>query len=43
MSTEENKAVVRRFFEVLLSTNEILSPEFRFYFAGTPDPMDLES
>jgi steroid delta-isomerase-like uncharacterized protein len=48
MSTEENKTVVRRFFEELLSTDnlaladEILSPDFRFYFAGSPDPMDLE-
>ena len=48
MSIEENKAVVRRFFEELLSTDdltvadEILSPSFRFYFAGSPDPMDLE-
>jgi predicted ester cyclase len=48
MSIEENKAVVRRFFEELLSTDdltvadEILSPGFRFYFAGGPDPMDLE-
>ena len=49
MSAEENRAVVRRFFEELLSTDnlavadEILSPGFRFYFAGSPDPMDLES
>jgi predicted ester cyclase len=49
MSIEENKAVVRRFFEELLSTDnfavadELLSPEFRFYFAGSPDPMDLHS
>jgi predicted ester cyclase len=49
MSAEENKAVVRRFFEELLSTDnlavadEILSPGFRFYFAGSPEPMDLES
>jgi steroid delta-isomerase-like uncharacterized protein len=49
MSAEENKAVVRRFFEELLSTDnlavadEILSPDFHFYFAGSPDPMDLES
>ena len=49
MSAEENKAVVRRFFEELLSTDnlamadELLSPGFRFYFAGSPDPMDLES
>jgi predicted ester cyclase len=48
MSTEENKAVVRRFFEELLSTDnlaladEILSPDFRLYFAGSPDPMDLK-
>ena len=48
MSIVENKAVVRRFFEELLSTDnfaladELLSPEFRFYFAGSPDPMDLE-
>jgi predicted ester cyclase len=48
MSIEENKAVVRRFFEELLSTDnlaladELLSPGFRFYFAGSPDPMDLE-
>jgi steroid delta-isomerase-like uncharacterized protein len=49
MSTEENKAVVRRFFEVLLSTDnlavadELLSPDFCFYFAGSPQPMDVES
>ena len=49
MPVGENKAVVRRFFEELLSTDnfavaeEILSPDFRFYFAGSPDPMDLES
>jgi steroid delta-isomerase-like uncharacterized protein len=47
MSIEENKAVVRRFFEELLSTDnlavadELLSPDFRFYFAGSPDPMGL--
>jgi len=49
MSTEENKAVVRRFFGELLSSDnlaladELLSPGFRFYFAGNPDPMDLKS
>jgi steroid delta-isomerase-like uncharacterized protein len=49
MSTDENKAVVRRFFEELLSTDnlaiadELLSPDFYFYFAGSPEPMDLES
>ena len=49
MSIEENKAVVRRFFEELLSTNnfavadELLSPSVRFYFAGSPVAMDLES
>jgi len=49
MSIEENKAKVRRFFEELLSTDnfavadEILSPDFRFYFAGSPVAMDLES
>jgi predicted ester cyclase len=49
MSIEENKAIVRRFFEELLSTDnfavadEILSPAFRFYFAGSPVAMDLES
>ncbi len=48
MSIEENMAVVRRFFEELLSTDdlavadELLSAGFRFYFAGSPDPMDLE-
>jgi predicted ester cyclase len=48
MSIEENKAVVRRFFEELLSTDnfavadEILSPGFRFHFAGSPEPLDLE-
>ena len=48
MSTEGNKAVVRRFFEELLSTDnlaladEILSPDFRFYFAGSPDPIGLK-
>jgi predicted ester cyclase len=49
MSTEENKVVVRRFFEELLSTDnlaladELLFPGFRFYFAGSPEPMDLQS
>jgi len=49
MSAEENKAVVRRFLEELLSTDnfafadELLSRDFRFYFAGSPDPMNLES
>jgi steroid delta-isomerase-like uncharacterized protein len=49
MSIEENKAIVRRFFEELLSTDnfsvadEILAPDFRFFFAGGPDPMDLQS
>ena len=49
MSIGENKAIVRRFFEELLSTDnfavadEILSPDFRFYFAGSPVAMDLES
>jgi predicted ester cyclase len=49
MSIEENKAIVRRFFEELLSTDnfavadEILSPAFRFYFAGSPVAMDVES
>ena len=49
MSIEENKAVVRRFFVELLSTDnfavadELLSPDFRFYFAGSPEPMDLKS
>ena len=48
MSIEENKAVVRRFFEELLSTDnfaladELLRSDFRFYFAGSPDPMDLK-
>ena len=48
MSIEENKAVVRRFFEELLSTDdlavadEILSPGFRFYFAGSLEPLDLK-
>ena len=49
MSIEENKAIVRRFFEELLSTDnfavadELLSPDFRFYFAGGPVATDLES
>jgi steroid delta-isomerase-like uncharacterized protein len=49
MSMKENKAIVRRFFEELLSADnfavadEILSPDFRFYFAGNPTPMNLES
>jgi steroid delta-isomerase-like uncharacterized protein len=49
MSTQENKAAVRRFFEELLSTDnvaladELLSVDFCFYFAGSPTPMDLES
>jgi predicted ester cyclase len=46
--SEENKVVVRQFFEELLSkdnlavADELLSPDFRFYFAGSPDPMNLE-
>jgi len=49
MSTQENKAVVRRFFAELLSTDnlavadELLSSDFSFYFAGSPDPMDRVS
>jgi steroid delta-isomerase-like uncharacterized protein len=49
MSIEENRAVVQRFFGELFSTDdlavadELLSPGFRFDFAGSPDPMDLES
>ena len=49
MSTEENKIVVRRFFAELLSTDnlavadELLSPDFYFYFAGSPEPIDRES
>jgi predicted ester cyclase len=49
MSIKENKAIVRRFFEELLSTDnfavadEILSRGFRFYFAGSPVAMDLQS
>ncbi len=49
MSIQEDKAGVRRFFEELLSTDnfavadEILSPNFRSYFAGSPVAMDLES
>jgi predicted ester cyclase len=49
MSTQENKALVRRFYAELLSTDnlavadELLSSDFSFYFAGSPDPMDLES
>jgi steroid delta-isomerase-like uncharacterized protein len=48
VSIQENKAVVRRFIEELLSADnfsvadEILAPDFRFYFAGSPEPMDLE-
>ena len=46
--SEENKVVVRRFLEELLSTDnlaladELLSPDFRFYFAGSPDARNLE-
>ena len=49
MSIEENKAIVRRFFEELLSTDnfavadDLLSPDFHFYFAGGPVATDLES
>jgi steroid delta-isomerase-like uncharacterized protein len=48
MSVEENKAIVQRFLEELLSTDnlavadEILAPDLRFYFAGSLKPMDLE-
>ena len=49
MSIEENKAIVRGFFEELLSTDnfsvadEILAPDFRFYFAGSPEPKGTRS
>jgi predicted ester cyclase len=46
MSTEENKAVVRRFFELLeleqRIPEELLGPGFTYHVAGSP-PKDLEA
>jgi predicted ester cyclase len=46
MSTEENKALVRRFFEVLERDlrvpEELLGPGFTYHVAGSP-PKDLEA
>ncbi len=47
MSTETNKAVVRRYFEEIINgTNpaaaaELFAPDYRLYFAGNP-PMSAE-
>ncbi len=46
MSTEENKAIVRRFFELLALDQrvpeELLGPGFTYHVAGSP-PKDLEA
>jgi predicted ester cyclase len=46
MSTEENKALVRRFFELLelelRVPEELLGPGFTYHVAGSP-PKDLEA
>lgn len=46
MSTEENKAIVRRFFELLeleqRLPEELLGPGFTYHVAGSP-PKDLEA
>jgi predicted ester cyclase len=45
MSTEENKAIVRRFFAVVLSqgqfavVDELLAPTYVNYFPGLPEPL----
>lgn len=48
MSTEENKAIVRRFFEEILNkgnmavADELFAPNYRFHFPGAPEPTDSE-
>ena len=45
MSTEDNKAVVRRFYETLnradlAALDDVLAPNYVAYFAGIPTPID---
>ncbi len=45
MSTEEHKALVRRYLEAidrgdLAALDEILSPDFRYHLPGSPEPLD---
>jgi steroid delta-isomerase-like uncharacterized protein len=48
MSTEENKAVVRRYMEEGVNkgnveiADELFAPNFIFHFAGSPEPMNRE-
>lgn len=48
MSTEQNKTVARRFFELFSQGDmetigrELLSPEFVGHFPGMPEPLNLE-
>ena len=49
MSTEENKAIVRRLFSEALdrgnlaALDELVAPTFRFHVPGSPVPLDRES
>ncbi len=45
MSTEQNKALARRYFEAidrgdLAALDQILSPDFRYHLPGSPAPLD---
>jgi predicted ester cyclase len=48
MSTEENKALIRRFFAEVVSggnfalVEELLAPEYVLHFTGAPGPLDRE-
>lgn len=47
MSTEENKAIVRRFFEAFAANDqatlkEVLAPDLVAYLPGDPDPLSRE-
>jgi steroid delta-isomerase-like uncharacterized protein len=48
VSTEENKALVRRYVEVIHEGNidegeELIAPDFAFHVSGTPDPLNSEA
>lgn len=48
MSTEENKAIVRRFFKAFAANDqatlkEVLAPALVAYLPGVPDPLNLEA
>ena len=48
MSTEENKALIRRYVEAIHKGNvdegeEILAPDFAFHVSGAPGPMNSEA